>query len=201
IHVHKGNALHLAGTEITGPEGLAGLKLRTPSRTGAWMIESWGAEPVGMPLPALPQALSKGGVDGALVPFEIFPPFRLQELTTFSAEGADGSRFGTIVFLFAMNKERYEALSPGLRAVIDAVSSQAFAAEMGALWDEAEAPGMISQKDAGNLVATFDGPTMAAFDALHRSVVARWIEEADGRGLDGQALVDAAKAAVAKHSR
>ena len=62
---------------MRAPPSVKGLKLRTPSRTGAWMIEAWGAEPVGMPVPALPQALSKGAVDGALVPFEIVPPLKL----------------------------------------------------------------------------------------------------------------------------
>ena len=35
----------------------------------------------------------------------------------------DGSRFGTSVFLFLMNQERYQALPDDLRAVIDSVSN------------------------------------------------------------------------------
>lgn len=200
IHVHAGNAIHLADNEIAGPSGLKGLKLRTPSRTGAWMIEAWGAEPVGMPLPALPQALSKNGVDGALVPFEIFPPFKLQELTSFSAQGADGTRFGTLVFLFAMNKDRYDGLPDDLKAVIDEVSNRDFAAEMGAIWDVVEEPGMAMQTGAGNQIAGFDGPTMAAFSQRGEAVVQRWIEEANAAGLDGLALVKTAREAIAKHS-
>jgi TRAP-type C4-dicarboxylate transport system substrate-binding protein len=107
VHVHAGNAIHLRDKSVKSIADIKGLKLRTPSRTGAWLIQAWGAEPVGMPIPALPQALAKGVVDGALIPFEIIPPFKLQQLTKYSVLGADGSRFGTSVFLFAMNKRRY----------------------------------------------------------------------------------------------
>lgn len=200
VHVHAGNMIHLAGKTASGPADLAGLKLRTPSRTGAWMIESLGAEPVGMPLPALPQALAKGGVDGALVPFEIFPPFKLYELTKFSGEGADGTRFGTSVFLFAMNKDRYEALPDDLKAIIDEASGAAFAASTGDVFDAAEAPGRKLQTEAGNTVGQFDAATMAAFAAKTEAVVNRWIEEANAAGLDGAALVKAAREAVASHS-
>lgn len=200
VHVHAGNALHLADNEVSGVNGLRGLKLRTPSRTGAWMIEAWGAEPVGMPLPALPQALSKNGVDGALVPFEIFPPFKLQELTSFSAQGEDGTRFGTLVFLFAMNKDRYDSLPDDLKAVVDDVSGGDFAAEMGATWDKAEAPGMGMQTAAGHPIAAFDAEAMSAFNARGEQVVERWTEEANAAGLDGPALVKAARNAVALHS-
>lgn len=153
-----------------------------------------------MPLPALPQALSKNGVDGALVPFEIFPPFKLQELTKFSAEGEDGTRFGTSVFLFAMNKDRFESLPDDLKAVIEDVSGPEFAAEMGAVWNANEAPGISFQEAAGNKVMRFDAATMAAFATRGESVVARWVEASQTQGFDGAALVEAARAAVAKHS-
>ena len=55
VHVHAGNAIHLREKPVRSVADVKGLKLRTPSRTGAWMIEAWGAEPVGMPVPALPR--------------------------------------------------------------------------------------------------------------------------------------------------
>ena len=200
VHVHAGNALHLRTHPVRALADVRGLKLRTPSRTGALMIDVWGAEPVGMPVPALPQALSKGVVDGALVPFEIMLPLKLQDLTRYSVEGADGSRFGTSVFLFAMNKQRYQTLPDDLRAVIDANAGAMIAEEVGRLWDSIEAPGKAAQTASGGEVIALDGPTKAQFDRAGEAVVARWIVEADGNGLDGQALVEAARAAVARNS-
>jgi TRAP-type C4-dicarboxylate transport system substrate-binding protein len=200
VHVHAGNAIHLRNKAVRSVDDVRGLKLRTPSRTGAWMIEAWGAEPVGMPVPALPQALSKGGVDGALVPFEIVLPLKLQDLTKYSVEGADGSRFGTSVFLYAMNKESYDGLPGDLKAVIDANSGATIAERMGKVWDDVEAPGRAAQAKSGGEIIELDAKTKGAFDALGTQVVARWIKEADKNGIDGQALVDAVRASVAKHS-
>lgn len=201
IHVHGGNALHTVSKRIQTAADVKGLKLRTPSRTGAWMIEAWGAEPVGMPLPALPQALSKGTVDGALVPFEIFPPFKLAELTQYSVEGADKSRFGTSVFMFAMNKDRYNALPDDLKKVIDANSGAAWAASIGKVWDGVEAPGKSMQaKSEGGEVIALDATAKGTFDAIGQKVVDRWIKESTENGIDGAALVKAARASIKKHS-
>jgi TRAP-type C4-dicarboxylate transport system substrate-binding protein len=199
VHVHSGNALHLRETEVTQPSDVKGLKLRTPSRTGAWMIESWGAEPVGMPVPALPQAMSKGTVDGALIPFEILTPLKLHQLTDFSVEGADGNRFGTSVFLYAMNQERYAELPADLQQVIDETTDRAFAEEMGELWNSVEQTGKDLQRESGGKVIQLTPEQTQAFNEITRSVTQRWIDQAKERGIDGEALVKAAKQAIAKH--
>ncbi len=194
LHVHAGNAIHLRETAVQSVEDVQGLKLRTPSRTGAWMITAWGAEPVGMPVPDLPPALSKGTVDGALVPFEIVPPLNLHQMTDYSVEGADGSRFGTAVFLMAMNKDRYEALPDDLKAVIDANSREALAPSMGEVWDRVEEPGKALQLESGGEIIELDAEVKAAFDELSRQATEQWIADADG--FDAAALVEAARAAV-----
>lgn len=193
--------MHLVDKAVRSVEDVAGLKLRTPSRTGAWMIESWGAEPVGMPVPALPQALSKGTVDGALVPFEIVPPLKLQELTGYSVEGPGGVRFGTSVFMFAMNRERYEALPADLRQVIDDNSGRELAAEMGDVWNRVEEAGIRLQRESGGEVIRLSAEAKAAFDERGREVVRRWIDEANANGLDGEGLVKAARDSIDEHSQ
>lgn len=196
IHVHAGNLLHMRSGPVAGLDDLAGLKIRTPSRTGAWLIEAWGAEPVGMPVPELPQALSRGAVDGALVPFEIVPPLKLAELTDYAVEGEGGMRFGTSVFLFLMNKQRYEALPDDLKAVIDANSGAALSAQAGETWDAVEAPGRAMQADSGE-VSQLSAAAQAAFDDRAAMVVQRWVDDATAAGVDGAGLVEAARAAVA----
>lgn len=201
IHVHAGNMIHTREKAIHSLDDVKGLKLRTPSRTGAWLIESWGAEPVGMPVPALPEALSKGTVDGALVPFEIFLPLKLQELTKYSIEGADGSRFGTSVFLFAMNKGRYDSLPADLKKVIDDNSGRAIAEQIGKVWMDVEKPGEKAQIASGGEIIRLPPEAKAKFDASGQTVEKRWIEEAKSKGIDAQALVDAARKAVLSHSK
>jgi len=201
VHVHAGQAIHMVDGCIDGAADLKGKKLRTPSRTGAWMIESWGAEPVGMPVPALPQALSKGTIDGTLIPFEIMPPLKVHELTKCSITGVGGARFGTAIFLFAMNKDSYDGLPDDLKAVIDANSGAAIAQQTGELWDSIETGGITLQEKTGSPVIALDQAATDDMLGLTKAVEARWVEEANGNGLDGAALVSAAREAVAAQSK
>jgi len=200
VHTHAGNAFHMVSKPVRGLADLKGLKLRTPTRTGAWMIESWGADPVGMPVPELPQALSKGVVDGALIPFEVAIPLKVHELTRYSVEGAQGERFGTAVFLYAMNRGRYEALPAELKAVIDANSGSGIAAWAGEVWDRIEAPAKALVEGRGNEIVRLDDAALAAFAPKTEETVARWVAEVTSKGIDGAALVAAARAAVAAHT-
>ncbi|MEM6944345.1 MAG: TRAP transporter substrate-binding protein [Pseudomonadota bacterium] len=200
VHVHAGNALHLASGEVNSLADFAGLKVRSPSRTGVWMLEELGAEPVGMPVPALPQALSKKTVDAALVPFEVAIPLRLAELTETSVELHDGGRFGAATFLFAMNKDAYESLPPDLQKVIDAHSGAALAGRMGEAWDGIEPVGKKIATDAGNSVVALDEAATASLNPAFEAVEERWLAEVEENGIDGAALLSGAKAAVARHS-
>ncbi len=202
VHTHDGNALHMRQSvdDVASLDAFKGMKLRTPSRTGAWMIEALGAEPVGMPVPALPQALSKGTVDGALVPFEIFPPLKLAELTATSVEGRHKERFGTSVFLFAMNKDRFEALPEDLQKIIDDHSGRDFAREIGEVWEQEETTGKRQQFDSGGTILRLNDDVTADIAKRGQTIVDRWIKEVSDKEIDGQAIIDAARKAVRKNT-
>lgn len=202
IHVHAGNAIHLTTPLDLYEEGASweGLKLRTPSRTGAWLIEELGAEPVGMPVPALPQALAKGTVDGALVPFEIMPPLKLHELTTMSVEGRNKERFGTSVFLYAMNKDSYNSLPDDLKKIIDDASDEDFSIAMGEAWDAAESPGKALQYGTGSELVRLNPEETTAIAEMGQKLVDRWVEEVDSKGIKGRSLALWARAAVKKYA-
>lgn len=200
IHTHAGNALHMVNTDVNGPADVAGLKLRSPSRTGVWMLEAWGAEPVGMPVPALPQALSKGTIDGALIPFEVAIPLKIAQLAEYSVELAGGRRFGTATFMFGMNKDRYAALPEDLQAIIDEYSGAAIAGDVGSAWDAIEPIGKKIATDQGRTVKQLSEAATAEFDKLHEGLSTRWLDEAKSAGIDGDALLKAALDAIKAHS-
>lgn len=201
VHVHTGQALHTVDKDVNTVEDLQGMKIRSPSRTGAWVLESWGAEAVGMPVPELPQALSRGLLDGTLIPYEITIPLRTYELVDYSIEMHDGRRFGTSSFLFAMNKDAYESLPDDLKKVIDDNSGANIAKEIGAAWDAIEPKGKELAREAGVTVKQLPPEFTENIMPLHEQVEARWIEEAKSQGIDADALVAAAKDAIAKYSQ
>lgn len=196
LHVHAGNALHLRDKKVTSLAEVGNLKLRSPSRTGSWMIQAWGAQPVNMPAPALPDALFKGDIDGTLISFEVMPALRLHELTQFSVEGEYGSRFGTSVFMLAMNKDRYDSLPQDLKNIIDANSGMALADWVGKIWDELEEVGMKLQRESGSPIIQLSTSAKEEFNVRGYAVVSQWVREASGKGIDGLAIVNAARSAI-----
>ncbi len=199
IHVHGGNAIHTTEKKVKSIDDVKGLKLRTPSRTGGWLIEEYGAEPVGMPLPAFPQALSKKVIDGGLIPFEVFPPFKFHELTKYSTYGKDGTKFGTSVFLFLMNKDKFKNLSKELQGYIEKSVDMDAVKKIGQVWMDVEKPGMKMQRNSkGGEIVLLDDKQMAKFNKAGEKVVDRWIKEVSKKGIDGKKLVDTARAAIKK---
>ncbi len=200
VHVHSGQALHTTRTPVRSIKDMAGLKLRVPSRSGAWMIEAMGGEPVGMPVPELPQALSRGVLDGAFIPFEVARPLRVIEIANYHTELAGGHRFGTTTFLLAMNKDRYESLPADLRAILDEHSGAVLARHAGRVWDAVEPQVMAQARARGNEIIHIEPPATEPFMAAFKATEDRWLAEMAERGLDGPALLAAAKAAVARHA-
>ncbi|MEM6729501.1 MAG: TRAP transporter substrate-binding protein, partial [Pseudomonadota bacterium] len=68
--VHGPGLIHSADP-ITMPDDLQGVKLRAPTRTTTALFSSMGATAVGMPVPAVPESLSKGVIDAAVIPWEV----------------------------------------------------------------------------------------------------------------------------------
>ncbi|MET1414548.1 TRAP transporter substrate-binding protein [Roseibium sp. HPY-6] len=197
LHVHAGQGIHMTDTEVRSPADLEGKKIRIPTRTGAWVIEALGASPVAMPVPELPTALQKGVIDGAMIPWEIIPPLKIQEQTEFQIEGADKERFGTTVFQVSMNKARWDALPDDIKQAFLDASDTAWAEEVGNIWAGADDFGIGLATKAGNKHITLTPEETAAFNEVLAPVVDRWVNEVAEKGIDGNALVEKAKAAVA----
>ncbi|MBO6901224.1 MAG: TRAP transporter substrate-binding protein [Rhizobiaceae bacterium] len=199
-HVHAGQAIHMADREVRKPEDLKGTTMRIPTRTGAWVIEALGANPVSMPVPDFPQALSRGVADGGLIPWEIIPALQLQDLTDYQVELAESRRLGTTVFQVSMNLDRWNSLPEDIQQIFLDNSGKDWLREVGETWRRIDDHGIDIAVKAGNQHIVLSPEETAAFVDAVEPVVARWVEEVNGQGIDGSKLVDAAREAVAKQS-
>ena len=82
VHCHAG-ALFMTKDPINKVEDFQGMKLRSYSRTNAWILEALGAAPLQVALPELAPMLSKGTVTGSILPYEIAPSVKMQDLTDY----------------------------------------------------------------------------------------------------------------------
>lgn len=200
LHVHAGQGIHMVDKEVRSPADMAGLKLRIPTRTGAWVIEALGAQPVSMPVPDLPQALSKKVVDGALIPWEIIPALKIQDQTEYQIEGFDKARLGTTTFQVSMNKARWDALPDDIKQAFRDASGRDWVAEVGRIWRDIDERGIKVATDAGNTHVTLTEEETAAFATALEPVVQRWIDDVGGQGIDGAALVETARGLIAENA-
>jgi len=200
LHVHAGQGIHMRDTDVRSPADLAGKKIRIPTRTGAWVIEALGASPVAMPVPELPPALQKGVIDGAFIPWEIIPPLKIQEQTDYQIEGVDKERFGTTTFQVSMNKERWDGLPEDIQKAFRDASGPEWVEEVGKIWAGADDFGIGLATKAGNTHVMLTEEETEAFRQALAPVTDRWVEEVSAKGIDGAALVEKAKAAVASHT-
>jgi len=195
-----GEGLIHARRQVNTMEDLQGMKLRFPTRQTGEALRALGAAPVGMPVPQIPEAMSQGVIDGAVVPWEVVPSVRLQEMVKFHTEIPGSPTLYIATFIIAMNKPKYDGLPADLRAVLDA-NSGPVAARMAAVpWDER---GPIVEADVrrrGNTVTEITEAEKARWQAATKPVVDNWLAQSRERGIDGAALLEKARALVAKHS-
>ena len=201
LHVHQGQAIQMVDKPVRSPDDLKGLKMRIPSRTGAWVIEALGASPVGMPVPALPQALSTKVVDGALIPWEIVPPFKLQELMKYYVEGPNMTRFGNTTFQVSMNPARWNSLPADVKRAFNENSGAAWVREVGKIWQEDDENALKVIEKAGDSHIVLTPAELEAFKARLEPVVQRWENEVKSKGIDGATLVKVARREIAKYSK
>lgn len=200
VHTHGPGVLHTKAP-VNALADLEGMKLRGPTRVITGMLGKLGAVPVGMPVPAMPQALSKGVIDGTVIPWEITLPLKISELVENHTEFTGEHGLYTATFVFAMNRDSYDNLPDDLKQVIDANSGIETAAWAGRVMDAGDVAGRGKAAADGNNIVTLDAAETARWAVAASSVVSDWVAEMKDRGIDGQALVDEAKALVEKHSR
>lgn len=201
IHTHAPGQFHMRDKPINTLADLQNMKVRAPTRTINEALNILGATPVGMPVPAVPQALSKGVVDGAMLPYEVTLPLKVHELVKYHTDFGGDQGIYTTVFLFGMNKAKYDSLPVDLKQVIDNNSGLALAKQIGAVWDQADNPGREAAKKAGNQFNTIEGEELARWKQASQPVVDNWIKAMDEQGLNGRQMYEDAKALVTKYSQ
>jgi len=190
--VHGPGMLHV-NKEILSPADMEGMKIRGGSRTINTLLEEMGATPVGMPVPAVSEALSKGVIDGATIPWEVTTALKVPELVGHHTE-FEGNALYTLTFVLAMNKDRYDGLPADLQQVIDDNSGLEFSIFAGGTMAEADGPSRQIAVDRGNSIVTVSGADLEAWHAVAAPVIAAWVADMDSKGIDGQALLDEARA-------
>lgn len=190
VHVHGPGVLHTRpGVEVRGAADLKDLKVRGASRMVNTLLEASGATPVIMAVTSVPDGLTSGFIDGAVMPWEVWPSVDDGTRAPVHTELATPKGAYTATFMLAMNKKTYEGLPADLKAVLDANSGEMAARLFGRAMDEGDRLGREKAIAAGNTFITISPEETARFVALGEQVTKDWIARMNALGHDGEGLV------------
>ncbi|MCB1312572.1 MAG: TRAP transporter substrate-binding protein [Sedimentitalea sp.] len=184
---------------VTSPSDLQGMKIRGGSRSVNALLTQLGATPVGMPVPSIPESLSKGVIDGATIPWEVTTAMKVSELVSNHTEFT-GNALYVLTFVMAMNKDKYDSLPDDLKKVIDDNSGLEFSIFAGGTQADADGPARQIAVDLGNNIITLDAEQTAEWRELSQPIYDAWIADMSSKGIDGQALIDQARMLIDKYT-
>jgi TRAP-type C4-dicarboxylate transport system substrate-binding protein len=200
VHTHGPGLFHTK-QPVVGLESLRGMKIRGGSRIINNMLTKLGATPVGMPVPAVTEALSKGVIDGTTIPWEVTPSLKVTELVKNHTTFAGKEGLYTQTFAFSMNKASYDKLPPDLKKVIDANSGQVAAAMFGKAMDDGDKAGREIAVKAGNKITELELAEVQRWRRTAGAVETDWVNEVKAKGIDGAKLASEARALIAKYNK
>ena len=200
--VHDPDFVSTSGKPIQKMADFRGQKIRAASRQSSKLLARLGATPVGLPIPAVADAMTKGTIDGYLTAWEIIPSFKLQEVSKYHTE-IDPSRpsMFTAGFIFAMNQAKYDSLAADLKKVIDAHSGAALSRTIGRYWDEATPVGQKSAKDRGNTFIQISAEETDRWIKASAPLYDEWVADMDKRGLPGKQMLQDARDMIKKYGK
>jgi TRAP-type C4-dicarboxylate transport system substrate-binding protein len=198
--VHDNGYVHGSNKQVKTLADFKGMKMRAPTRQTNKMLAALGATPVAMPLPALADALSKGVVDGYLLPWEVIPSIKAHELSKFHSETDPKSRaLYTAVFNLGLNQATFDRLPPYLSKVIDNNSGAQVARAFGKQWDASAPPARKQAVDRGNTFYTIPASELAQWQKATANLEDEWVRDVTAKGQDGKQLLQTAKDLIKKY--
>jgi TRAP-type C4-dicarboxylate transport system substrate-binding protein len=173
---------------------IKGVDLRA-SGGAARILKAWGANQVGMPMSATPEALQKGVVQGLFSSLEVLKDFKFAELCKFVTVT------DTVIYPFAvvMNMDSWNKLPKDVQKVMEGMGREQ-AEWTGNYMDNQVKKSVAWSKETQNVEFIYlPKGEKAKWDKLLVPITAKWIEGAKAKGLPAEAIVNDIKAFAKKY--
>jgi TRAP-type C4-dicarboxylate transport system substrate-binding protein len=175
---------------------IKGLDLRA-SGGAAQILGAWGANPVGMPMPATVEALQKGVVKGLFSSLETMKDFKFAELCRYV------TLTNTVIYPFAvvMNMDSWNALPADVQKVLDDLGTEQ-AEWTGSYMDNHVNESIEWSKKNYNVeFIQLSKAEKAKWDKKLEFITDKWVKDAKEKGLPAEAIVKDIKAFTKKYSK
>jgi TRAP-type transport system periplasmic protein len=204
LAIHHGDAphFHMRDRAIKSLSDLSGLKIGVPSRIARNFLAALGASSIEIPVARTPDALAKGELDGALLPWEVVPALKIESSVKYHSEiDPKSPRLYSSVYVFAMNGAAYKSLPDDLKQVVIANSGAETSAWLAKVFDDAAAAARKLATGRGDAINVLPAEEVAKWKSAAQSAIDEWIKALDQRGVQGKELIDSAREALAEYDR
>ena len=198
LFAHNPGLIALRAKKVDKAEDLKGLRIRAPSVQTQALLTALGATPVGMPPGQIYENMEKGVIDGAMLPYDGFKGFKVDELARYYYD-AD---LYTTSFYFVMNQKKYDGLPPEIRKAIDEISGDVLVARFGGWWDKWDKAGMDAVKAKNGVVFEATAKDKEALRKQLQPVIDQQLAELEKAGVaNARAIHDEMRKEVAKRAK
>ncbi len=171
-------------------DDLQGLEVRATGLS-AKTLELLGGVPIAMAQSEAYEALSKGVVKGNLSPVEVLKGWKHAEVTDYLTKTP--FLYNTLFFI-TMNIDKWNSLSPEIQKAIEGVNEEYHSEIAMGLWDKQnEAALKWAVEEMGMEVIELSEDEMALWISKVEPIQMEYVEEMDGKGLNGQEILDTVK--------
>ncbi|MBT8357358.1 MAG: TRAP transporter substrate-binding protein [Deltaproteobacteria bacterium] len=173
-----------------------GLDLRA-SGGAAQILGAWGANPVGMPMPATVEALQKGVVKGLFSSLETMKDFKFAEMCRYV------TMTNTVIYPFAviMNMDKWNSLPKKVQMAMDNLVLEQ-SEWTGNYMDNHVKDAISWSKNTHNVeFISLSNKEQAKWDKKLQFLNDKWVAGAKEKGLPGKKIVKDLKKLIAKHSK
>lgn len=194
VYTTPGNALNTK-KPVTTLADFDGLRIRGSNRTIAKGLERMGASAVGMSMPDAIQGMQQGVLDGIATSWAVSRAFKICDISDHHTD-IPGLSLGVLVFGF--NKASWNSLPTDLQEMLRKESSIALAQKVGSAGDASQDRGMNACAESGEIHKVAPAE-YERWKAKWVPLTQAWVEEMNGKGVDGAALLADAKRLIEKH--
>ena len=192
--IHDPGTLHTK-TKITEPTELKGLKVRPAQGTIGQIVKQLGGTNVQASAPEAREALDRGVADAITFPWGSLYLFGIDKAVKHHIDAP----LYTTVFTYNINKDKYDALSPAQRAVLDAHCTTEWAVKLAGAWGDFEAAGRErARADPSHHFYKLTPEELAAWKDAIKPLQVKWAASAQALGIDPTVAREKLDAEIAK---
>ncbi len=193
--VHDPGTFH-STKKIVVPENVRNLKVRPAQSTIGQMVTVLGGTNVQASAPEARDMLERGVADAITFPWGSIVLFGIDKVVKYHLDAA----LYVTPFVWVMNKDKYDAMSPAQKKVIDDHCTTEWAEKVATPWADFEFAGRAKiAAEAGHEIDKLTPEQLAAWRKAVAPTETQWADATSKAGYDPKAALDGLKQSLSKH--